>query len=110
LSNLGGTEEAEEKRTGLLRVVDNGARQGDSHGSDVDALDLLERGLQRFADASAVEHADALLYRAEIAVRLGDCSWRVRRSPKRRRCHWTTASLLGCTPTPSLQCRSRPSR
>ena len=70
-SNLGDTEEAEIKRTGLLRVVDNAARQGDSHGSDVDALDVLDRGLARFADAPSVERAEALLYRVDIAVRLG---------------------------------------
>lgn len=70
-SNLGDTEEGEVERTGLLRVVDNAARQGDSRGSDVDALDVLDRGLSRFVDAPPAERAEALLYRAEIAVRLG---------------------------------------
>jgi hypothetical protein len=69
-SNLGDSEESEVKRTGLLRVVDNAARLGDAHGSDIDALDLLDRGLARFADAPRVERAEALLYRAEIALRL----------------------------------------
>jgi hypothetical protein len=69
-SNLGDTEEGETKRTGLLRVVDNAARQGDSRGSDADALDVLDRGLARFADAPAAERVEALLYRAEIALRL----------------------------------------
>jgi hypothetical protein len=70
-SNLGDTEDAAEKRTGLLRVIDNAARQGDSRGSDVDALSMLDTGLQRFADAPACERAEALLYRAELATRLG---------------------------------------
>jgi catechol 2,3-dioxygenase-like lactoylglutathione lyase family enzyme len=70
-SNLGDTEEAAEKRTGLLRVVDNAARHGDARGSEIDALDVLERGLARFADAPAPERAEALLYRAELAARLG---------------------------------------
>lgn len=69
-SNLGDTEEGEVKRTGLLRVVDNAARQGDSHGSDVDALDVLDRGLARFVDAPPAERAEALLYRVDILVRL----------------------------------------
>ena len=70
-SNLGDTEEGEAKRTGLLRVVDNAARHGDSRGSDADALDVLDRGLARFADAPGAERVEALLYRAEIALRLG---------------------------------------
>ena len=70
-SNLGDTEEAAEKRTGLLRVVDNAARLGDAHG-DVDAaLDLLSAGLERFADAPVAERAEALLYHAELAARRG---------------------------------------
>jgi hypothetical protein len=32
---------------------------------------VLERGLARFADAPAPELAEALLYRAELAARLG---------------------------------------
>jgi catechol 2,3-dioxygenase-like lactoylglutathione lyase family enzyme len=70
-SNLGDTEDGAEKRTGLLRVVDNAARHGDARGSDLDALDLLERGLERFAEAPAPERAEALLYRAELATRVG---------------------------------------
>ncbi len=50
-SNLGDTEEAAEKRTGLLRVVDNAAQLGDSHGDADAALDLLSAGLERFVDA-----------------------------------------------------------
>ena len=70
-SNLGDTEEAAEKRTGLLRVVDNAARLGDAHGDATAAIDLLAAGFERFADAPVAERAEALLYRAELAARLG---------------------------------------
>jgi catechol 2,3-dioxygenase-like lactoylglutathione lyase family enzyme len=70
-SNLGDTEEAAEKRTGLLRVVDNAARLGDAHGDADAALGLLSAGIERFADAPVAERAEALLYRAELAARLG---------------------------------------
>ncbi len=70
-SNLGDTEETAEKRTGLLRVVDNAARLGDAHGDANAGLDLLVAGLERFADAPVAERAEALLYRAELAARLG---------------------------------------
>jgi hypothetical protein len=70
-SNLGDAEDDAERRTGLLRVVDNAARHGDARGNESVALDVLERGLARFADAPAPELAEALLYRAELAARLG---------------------------------------
>ena len=74
VSKLGDTEEAaeEERSSGLARVIENAARQGDARGSDADALDLLDRGLERFADAPALQRLGALLYRAELGVRLGD--------------------------------------
>jgi hypothetical protein len=53
-------------------VVDNAARQGDAHGDHVAGLRLLNAGLARFVDAPAVDRARALLYRAELAVRLND--------------------------------------
>ena len=75
-SKLGDTEEDAKKQqgTGLARVIENAARQGDARGSDPDALDVLNRGLERFPDAPATERVRALLYRAEIAVRLDDAA------------------------------------
>lgn len=67
-------EAADEKSTGLARVIDNAARQGDARGDDPFALKLLENGLARFTDAPKVDRVRALLYRAELAVRTGDSS------------------------------------
>jgi hypothetical protein len=61
-----------EKPTGLARVIDNAARQGDARGDDGAALRLLDQGLGRFPHAPAEERVRAHLYRAELAVRLGD--------------------------------------
>jgi catechol 2,3-dioxygenase-like lactoylglutathione lyase family enzyme len=73
-SRLDDTEEeaAKEKTTGLARVIDNAARQGDARGDDGAALTVLENGLARFTDAPSVVRVRALLYRAELAVRLDD--------------------------------------
>ncbi len=73
-SRLGDTEaEANKhKATGLARVVDNAARQGDARGDDQAAMTLLDNGLARFTDAPTVDRVRALLYRAELAVRLHD--------------------------------------
>ena len=73
-SKLGDTEDEARKEpsTGLARVVENAARQGDARGHDRDALDVLDKGLARFPDAPPVERVRALLYRAELGVRLGD--------------------------------------
>jgi hypothetical protein len=74
ISKLGDTEEQakEEKMTGLARVVSNAARQGDAHGDHAFALKLLDNGLAKFTDAPLLDRARALLYRSELAVRLGD--------------------------------------
>ena len=53
-------------------MIENAARQGDARGNDGAALDVLDKGLARFADAPAVDRVRALLYRAELGVRLGD--------------------------------------
>jgi catechol 2,3-dioxygenase-like lactoylglutathione lyase family enzyme len=58
--------------TGLDRVLRNAARQGDSKGDDAAAAGMLDRGLDRYAAAPATERVPALIYRAELAVRLGD--------------------------------------
>ena len=75
-SKLGDTEDEAKKSqdTGLTRVIENAARQGDARGSDRDALNVLDADLSRFPDAPAVERVRALLYRPEIAVRLHDAA------------------------------------
>jgi len=73
VSKSGDTEEAAtEKTTGLARVVDVAARLGDAHGDDAAALKTLESGLARFVDVPAIDRGRALIYRAELAVRLND--------------------------------------
>jgi catechol 2,3-dioxygenase-like lactoylglutathione lyase family enzyme len=74
VSRMGDTEDEarKERSTGLARVIDNAARQGDARGDDRAALDVLDTGLVRFADAPVADRVRALLYRAELAVRLDD--------------------------------------
>jgi catechol 2,3-dioxygenase-like lactoylglutathione lyase family enzyme len=78
VSKLGEAESSAEeggtsgKEKGLLGVLDVAARLGDAHGDERKALRTLESGLKRFPDASVIERARALLYRAELAVRLED--------------------------------------
>lgn len=74
ISKLGDTEEhaATEKTTSLEQIVLVAARLGDSHGDDALALKTLEKGLTRFSNAPAIERARALLYRAELAVRVNN--------------------------------------
>src|SRR5262245_48395597 len=76
VSKAGDTEEAaNEARTataGLAKILDVAARLGDAHGDDAAALKTLHSGLSRYADAPIVDRARALLFRAELAIRLGD--------------------------------------
>jgi len=73
VSKSGDTEEAvTETAPGLAKIVDVAARLGDAHGDDAAALKTLESGLARFVDAPAIDRARALIYRAELAVRLND--------------------------------------
>jgi hypothetical protein len=74
ISKLGDTEEeaAAEKATGLAQVLLVATRLGDAHGDDAKALKTLETGLKRYPDAPPLDQAQALLYRAELAVRLND--------------------------------------
>jgi len=69
------------KKFGTVRgfsVVDVGgnwlriSKLGDAHGDEAKALKTLENGLKRFPDAPVLDYARALLYRAELAVRLHD--------------------------------------
>jgi len=71
ISQLGDAEERS-TATGLARVVENAARLGDSKGDHDQALRLLDNGLARFADAPAPDRVRAHLYRAELAVRMGN--------------------------------------
>ena len=48
------------------------ARQGDSHGDEATAAQMLDRGLARHADAPAPQRVEAMIYRAELALRLND--------------------------------------
>ena len=56
----------------LAKMLDVAARLGDAHGDEAKALKTLESGLKRFPDAPVLDYARAMLYRAELAVRLGD--------------------------------------
>jgi len=67
---LAGASEDEERRTGLSRVIDVAARQGDSRGDDAQAIAVLDAGLLRYPDAPAEDLAEALAYRAELVERL----------------------------------------
>ena len=75
ISKLGDKEEEDEgakKMSGLAKMLDVAARLGDAHGNEAKALKTLENGLKRFPDAPVLDYARAMLYRAELAVRLGD--------------------------------------
>ncbi|HEY8590767.1 MAG TPA: hypothetical protein VIL55_14570 [Naasia sp.] len=64
-------ETVTERRSGLARVIDVAARQGDSRGDDAQAIAVLDAGLIRYADAPPIEVFEALLYRAELKGRIG---------------------------------------
>ena len=55
---------------GLAQQIVVAARLADAHGDDARALKTLENGLTRYPDADAPDRARALLYRADLAVRL----------------------------------------
>jgi catechol 2,3-dioxygenase-like lactoylglutathione lyase family enzyme len=65
-------DEAAKQTNGLAKMLDVSARLGDAHGDEAKALKTLENGLKRFPDAPILDYARAMLYRAELAVRLGD--------------------------------------
>lgn len=71
---LGDSEEddAAQKTEGLAQLINVAARLGDARGDEALALKTLESGLTRFKDAPAIELARAYLYRAELALRLGN--------------------------------------
>jgi catechol 2,3-dioxygenase-like lactoylglutathione lyase family enzyme len=71
ISKLGDSEEeaSAEKVEGLTQILEVAARLADSHGDESLALQTLERGLTRHANAKPLELARAYLYRAELAYR-----------------------------------------
>lgn len=74
ISKIGDKEAADEpvaKASGLAKILDAAARLGDAHGDEAAALKTLESGLSRYPDAPVVDRARALLFRAELAVRVG---------------------------------------
>jgi hypothetical protein len=56
---------------GLTRSIEVAARLADAQGDDEQALKAIAGGLERNSDALAPERARALLYRAELEIRLG---------------------------------------
>jgi hypothetical protein len=71
VSKTGDTEEAADgAKAGLAKILEVAARLGDSHGDDAAALKTLESGLSRYPESPALDRARALLFRAELAVRL----------------------------------------
>jgi len=62
----------DEGAVGLARVLLGAARQGDAHGDEQRAATLLEKGLQRHPDAPAPDRVEALVYLAELRIRLGE--------------------------------------
>ena len=56
----------------LAYYLDLAARLGDAHGDDRKAFKSLDTGLKRFPDAAPIDRARALLFYAELAVRLSE--------------------------------------
>lgn len=67
-----GDSEDQDKPEGLAGMVNVAARLGDAKGDEAAALKTLDNGLARYPDAPAIDRVRALLYRAELALRLGD--------------------------------------
>jgi catechol 2,3-dioxygenase-like lactoylglutathione lyase family enzyme len=61
----------DEGEPGLTRSIELAARLADAKGDDEQALRTLVGALERNADAPALERGQALLYRAELEIRLG---------------------------------------
>ena len=72
ISRQGDTEDAQPDLRGLPLAVASAARIGDAKGDDAGAARMLDKALARHAEAPAVERLPALVYRAELANRLGD--------------------------------------
>jgi uncharacterized protein HemY len=68
----GEDESSEDNPRGLALVLRSAARQGDSRGDEAAAARMLDAGLARHANAPPLERLPALVYRADLAVRMGD--------------------------------------
>ncbi len=68
----GDTPDSNETPRGLALALRSAARQGDARGDDAAAAKMLDAGLARHAGAPPIERVPALVYRAELAVRMGD--------------------------------------
>lgn len=64
-------DDQSERRSGLARVIDVAARQGDARGDEAQAIAVLDAGLIRYADAPPSEVFEALVYRSELKARIG---------------------------------------
>jgi hypothetical protein len=62
----------EPSRDRMTRVTAAAARQADSHGDEAAGILLLENGLARHADASPAQRLPALVYLAELKLRVGE--------------------------------------
>src|SRR3712207_7980028 len=64
-------DDPDEQRTGLGRVIDVAARQGDSRGDDRQAIAVLDAGIERHGTgARSVEHTSELQSRQYLVCRL----------------------------------------
>ncbi|TAK70716.1 MAG: hypothetical protein EPO13_02300 [Actinomycetota bacterium] len=63
-------DQAAQRRSGLGRVIDVAARQGDARGDAAQAIAVLDAGFLRHPDAPPADRFEALLYRAELKARL----------------------------------------
>lgn len=72
----GDADDAQPVARGLALAVESAARLGDAKGDDATAARMLDAALARHAEAPPAERVPALVYRAELAVRLGDAEGR----------------------------------
>ncbi|HRN51588.1 MAG TPA: VOC family protein [Anaerolineales bacterium] len=72
ISQMGDSEEDEEKAEGLQHFIEVATRLGDAAGREADAMRTLQNALARYPESEPVVLARAYLYRAELAVRLKD--------------------------------------
>jgi hypothetical protein len=74
ISRLGDKEDKDvaKQPNSLAKVLSVAARLGEAHGDETWALKTLEKGLKQFPDAPLLDYARAMLYRAELAVRVRD--------------------------------------
>ena len=72
ISRTGATEAPPDAtEPGLTRSIEVAARLADAKGDHEQALKALVGGMERYTDAPAPERGRALLYRAELEIRLG---------------------------------------